>query len=159
MTAHRFDPFANSDGFQRLQEEFGRLIDGDWLRHPRADESGSDWRPSADSIIDSSGMTVVIDLPGVSPDSVEVAVHRGELRVSGSRSKPVNTEPSVAEHDARTRRERPGGRFERRFTLPESADASKISAKGELGVLTITVPLGQVSEAQTVDINWSDSRT
>ncbi|MBX2838128.1 MAG: Hsp20/alpha crystallin family protein [Gammaproteobacteria bacterium] len=153
MTAHRYDPFINLDGLHRLSEEFGRMVEGDWLNPDRTAKARRDWRPAADTFFTDDAWKIVIDLPGVLPTSVEVSVQQHELIVSGVRE----AHDMSGTEDSQVRRERPSGRFERRFDLPDNADDSAITAKGEQGVLTISVPLGASTTAKSVDINWTAS--
>ena len=48
--------------------------------------------------------------------------------------------------------ERSRGTFYRRFVLPESADADNISAKGEHGVLMITIPKKQQAQPRRIAV-------
>ncbi|HYF03920.1 MAG TPA: Hsp20/alpha crystallin family protein [Patescibacteria group bacterium] len=49
--------------------------------------------------------------------------------------------------------ERSYGSFTRTFTLPENADAEKIDAKFENGVLEITVPKKEPAKPKQIDVN------
>ena len=59
----------------------------------------------------------------------------GVLSVSGER-----LAESRDEIDGLRRFERASGRFYRRFTLPETADATGIAAKSTNGILEVTIP-------------------
>ena len=74
--------------------------------------------------------------PGIDPDRVEVTVDRGVLTLAGERPSQL-----PAEGDSRSvySRERSSGRFRRAVTLPDDADASKVSATYRDGVLHVTV--------------------
>lgn len=90
------------------------------------------WKPAIDLAEDEQSFYVVADLPGVSPEDIDLQINEGCLTLTGERKtgKFKNT----------TRLERHNGPFTRSFTLPETADAEAISAKHELGVLEITIP-------------------
>jgi len=49
MSNYRQDPFINLDGIQKIQQELGRLFEGDWVKpSSRYNESG-DWSPATDA--------------------------------------------------------------------------------------------------------------
>jgi HSP20 family protein len=75
---------------------------------------------------------VMVDLPGVKSDDVNVEVNDQVLTVSGSRV-PVETGESQLT-------ERPYGSFVRSLTLPKGVDSDKIVAEFKDGVLELRIP-------------------
>ncbi len=74
------------------------------------------WEPAVDVLETEAGLLIVVALPGVRPDEVEVGISAGELLVRGTRRWPTVQRP------ARVHRvELPHGRFERRLPLPHGA--------------------------------------
>jgi|GEM_PF-128078 len=102
------------------------------------DDSGSataQWRPLVDVKEEADGFVIYADLPGVDPDAIEVQMDKGILSIRGERAAQENRQ------DARySRQERQSGVFHRRFALPDSADAERISAHGHNGVLQVCIP-------------------
>jgi HSP20 family protein len=87
-----------------------------------------------------SALNVIVELAGVEPEEVELAVAEGVLVVSGRRSRGA-TEPRHYQH-----MEIDYGGFERRILLGETVDADAASAAYDRGLLTIVLPLaGQSS--------------
>ncbi len=74
------------------------------------------------------------DLPGVKDTDLDVSVHNGVLSISGSRAAEQRQEG-----DSFYVYERQFGAFSRSFGLPESADADKVEARLEQGVLHLTI--------------------
>ena len=74
------------------------------------------------------------DLPGVKESDLDVSVHNGVLSISGSR-----TAEQRQEGDSFYVFERQFGSFPRSFGLPEAADAEKVEARLEHGVLQLTI--------------------
>ncbi|MCE9577197.1 MAG: Hsp20/alpha crystallin family protein [Deltaproteobacteria bacterium] len=74
------------------------------------------------------------DLPGVKESDLDVSVHNGVLSISGSRAAEQRQEG-----DSFYVYERQFGSFSRSFGLPESADAEKVEARLEQGVLQLTI--------------------
>lgn len=133
MAIVSYDPWA---AMTQLQEEmnraFKRVGTGD-------DDNGrvvtSDWAPAVDIEEREDSFVLHADIPGVDPKAIEVSMEDGVLTIRGDRD-------SVKEEDKDgfKRVERVHGSFYRRFALPDTADAEKISARGEHGVLTISIP-------------------
>lgn len=74
------------------------------------------------------------DLPGVEEKDLDVSLHNGTLTVSGHRASEERKDgESYALY------ERQFGSFSRSFALPDMADAERIDAKLENGVLTLTI--------------------
>ena len=75
------------------------------------------------------------DLPGIKDKDLEVTMTGNRLNVSGKRE-----EEKEEKSDRYYTYERSYGSFSRSFTLPDGADADKLRASLDQGVLTITVP-------------------
>ena len=103
--------------------------------------TSSEWVPAVDILEANDHFLLRADVPGVAPSDIEASMEKGTLTISGARQ-PV-------EHDENTsirRSESAKGRFQRRFTLPETVDAENIKARCSDGILEITVP--KVAEIQ-----------
>jgi HSP20 family protein len=74
------------------------------------------------------------DLPGVSEDNLDIAVHNNVLTVSGSRSAEERKEGETY-----ALYERQFGSFSRSFSLPDMADGERVEANLANGVLTLTI--------------------
>lgn len=105
------------------------------------------WAPSVDITENDKAFTLLADIPGVNPDDIEISMEKGVLTIKGERS----TE-NVEEGENYRRVERQTGQFYRRFTLPDSADADKIEAKSEHGVLKITIPKQEVAISRRIEV-------
>jgi HSP20 family protein len=97
----------------------------------------ADWVPAADILEYPDRFELAVDLPGVDIKSIELSLADGVLTLSGDRAelKTVNGDAPV-----RHRAERATGRFHRRFILPDTVDSEKVRAKGDNGVVHITIP-------------------
>ncbi|XP_072961093.1 17.9 kDa class I heat shock protein-like [Typha angustifolia] len=91
------------------------------------------------------------DLPGLKKEEVKVEVEEGNvLQISGERTKEQEEKT-----DTWHRVERSSGKFLRRFRLPDSAKTDQVKATMENGVLTVTVPKGQVKKPEVKSIEIS----
>jgi HSP20 family protein len=93
----------------------------------------SDWAPAVDIQEQDDRYVLLADVPGVEPDSIEINMENGCLSIKGER--PLSRE----DEKAYKRLERPRGTFYRRFSMPDSADPSRITARSRNGVLEITI--------------------
>jgi HSP20 family protein len=95
----------------------------------------ADWVPAVDVIEEKDRFVLRADIPGVEPDDIEINMDNGVLSLAGSR-----TQEKPDEGAGLRRIERLSGRFYRRFTLPDTADAENVAAKYVNGILEVTVP-------------------
>ena len=132
MALVRYQPWGM---LNQLHQEIDRLFD----THSREEENGSvvtsDWAPAVDIKETENAFELHADIPGVKPEDIEVQMDNGILTIKGER----RSEEKV-ESEGYKRVERQWGTFYRRFSLPDTADAEKINAKSENGVLQITIP-------------------
>ncbi|MGA2342456.1 MAG: Hsp20/alpha crystallin family protein, partial [Steroidobacteraceae bacterium] len=96
--------------------------------------------PPVDIHEEDNQFLVHVDLPGVDPKAVEITSEQGVLTIRGRRE-----ESRREARDGYRRIERVTGEFQRRFSLPDSADVQNIKAKAVNGVLQVSIPkLAQV---------------
>ena len=89
--------------------------------------------PAATVLENADGYTLEVEMPGVSRENLEMWVENNELTILGRRSTP-SVEGTLIHRESRPEN------FRRSFELDPSIDASKISAKIEQGVVTLTLP-------------------
>jgi HSP20 family protein len=108
------------------------------------------WVPALDVAERGDAYLVHAELPGVSPDQVEVRFEQNVLTIRGS--KPASFEVT---NDGELRlfaAERVHGSFERSVRLPEFVDAERIDASFTNGLLTITIPKAQTAQPRRITI-------
>ncbi len=123
MKIARFEPLST---FDLLNRDPGRVA-------PR--EGAGEWLPAVDVIEEKEGFLLRADLPGVNPTDIEISMDAGVLTLSGVRQPEERGEGTAVQ-----RVERSTGRFFRRFTLPETADADGITASSHNGILEVAIP-------------------
>jgi HSP20 family protein len=120
----------------KLQEEIEELFADLW-QVPRFSGLRHGFRPNVDCYhtAEPHTLTVVVELPGVDPATVQVVAGERLLVVAGERRRP--------HVDGRTyqQMEIEHGVFQRQVRLAEDVDPRRASARFELGVLTITLPV------------------
>jgi HSP20 family protein len=146
--AHRWNDWRD---WRDYAERMGRLYDEAAPRQGRDEEGGeselerADWTPASDVIEREGEFVILLDLPGIDRDALDVSVHGERLVVRGERAE---------EEGARKRRStRPSGRFLAKFgPLPQTIDQTQIAAEYKDGVLRLRLPKRAPEQAGRVKI-------
>ena len=103
------------------------------------------FRPQCDCFRtdDPPSLHVVLELPGMDPDSVELAVTGRSLMVSGTRERPIVPGARYQQMEIEY------GVFQRRIELGEDVDPARARASYERGLLRVVLPLAQRVAEQT----------
>jgi len=90
--------------------------------------------PAADIFETDEALTVILEMPGVQKNNVNIGLENDVLRVNGQIdfSNYKEMEPVYTEYNV--------GHYTRSFTLSNKIDQGKISAQLDSGVLTLTLP-------------------
>jgi HSP20 family protein len=106
--------------------------------------------PPADLLVDDEGVTVYMDVPGLTAGDLEIELENQTLSIRGERKFPYG-------QDGRTVRriERGFGRFERSLNVPAGLDADQIDASLTDGVLSLRVPKPESLKPRRVEIQGS----
>jgi HSP20 family protein len=94
----------------------------------------ADFLPGMDLASSDKAYAMHVELPGVAPEDLAVKVEDRILIVSGEKKE------AKAEGEKKHVAERVYGRFLRRLSLPDDADADAIHASFKDGVLTVEIP-------------------
>lgn len=107
----------------------------------------SHWRPAVDIKEEADRFLITADLPGVDPKDIEITMDNGILTIKGERQSEVRDEK-----EGYKRVERVSGTFYRRFSLPDTADAERIEAKGKDGVLQVVLPKHEKVQPRKIEV-------
>ena len=135
MALVRSDPYRDID----------RLFQQLWS----AQQSGP--RPMAvpmDAYRKDDAFLLQLDLPGVTPESIELTVEENVLTISAERKEPPrgdDVESVIAE--------RAFGRFTRQVVLGKTLDAERIEANYEAGVLTVAIPVAEQAKPRRIEVS------
>lgn len=141
---HRFGSLVDASPFAMVDEmrrEFDRVFDrmfGAWndpYFAPTVTRFNHGWYPAADVQETDKEVRITLEAPGLGPDDIHVEVANDTLTISGDKNLHRDEE-----RDGYYMLERRTGHFQRRFSLPSTANADRIEAEYENGVLTITIP-------------------
>ena len=131
----RYEPWG---ALRQLHDEMNRAFGG--ALQTRGEDGSSvvtsGWTPAVDIREEAERFVIAADVPGVSPEDIEVTMENGVLTIKGERKAETRDERD----NGYRRVERVYGSFYRRFSLPDTADAEAISATGKNGVLEVVIP-------------------
>lgn len=126
-----------------LSEEMDRLVSG---------VTGNAWSyglaPAADVTETESDYRVLMDLPGIDPNAIQLRVEKDTLTIQVDRK-----QPQTAAGETVHRSERAFGTFFRSFTLPTGVDAGKVEAAYEQGVLAVKLPKREEAKARSIPVS------
>ena len=89
--------------------------------------------------------------PGVDPATIDLAVIRNVLTISGEKRRhPENIKP-----EAFHRSERAAGRFVRTIELPVEVDADRVKAEYKQGLLLVTLPKAEAAKPKQISVSVS----
>jgi HSP20 family protein len=101
--------------------------------------------PLANIVETTDGYVIQAELPGVDKTGVSVTVENGELTIVGTRA------PRESEGQPLYREQRQKD-YRRKFEIDSSIDASRITAKIEQGLLTLTLPKSESVKPRTIAV-------
>src|SRR5579863_6952428 len=103
--------------------------------------------PPADVLEDADGITLYLDMPGMSKERLKVEADKNALVIEGDLqfSMPAGMEALYAELQST--------RYRRTFTLSGELDAERISANLKNGVLTLQIPLRAEVRPRKIEVS------
>jgi HSP20 family molecular chaperone IbpA len=102
--------------------------------------------PTADIYETQDALTVILEMPGVEKENVNVGVENGLLHVEGriDLSKYQGLQPLYIEYNI--------GHYSRSFQLSSKIDQGKIEAAMKDGVLSLTLPKVEEAKPRTIQV-------
>ena len=107
------------------------------------------YAPRTDIFDADDGLVVLADMPGISPDGVDVTLERHVLTIRG------RTEDSPPQGFSPVYREYQPGDYERVFTLSEDIEAERIEASVKNGVLRLVLPKAGPAQTKRIQVRAS----
>jgi HSP20 family molecular chaperone IbpA len=103
--------------------------------------------PPVDIYEDKDGLTVVADLPGAAPDSLDVRVDQGVLTIQARTSHLAPGNPIHREYQLVN--------FFRQFQIPERIGVEEINADLQNGVLKVKLPWAPEVKPRRIEVKSS----
>lgn len=123
-----------------MANDMNPTVDKTEAEAPETTAGGRIYRPLTDIAETEDGVTLMLEMPGVSAENVDVTLEKRVLTIRGK------VEATSSEKLQLAYAEYGEGDYERSFTLSDDFDPEKIGASDSNGVLTLTLP--RVAEAQ-----------
>ncbi len=147
MPIVKVDPFRE---ISAMQDRMARLFGDAYLRDEDTAFRGS-WAPVVDIFeTESHDLVIKAEIPGMTREDIEVTVENSTLVLKGNKKFDADIKE---EHYRRI--ERTYGTFNRSFTLPNTVDATKVSADYKNGVLTVKLPFREEAKPRTINVEVS----
>jgi HSP20 family protein len=110
--------------------------------------NGEVWMPPANIREAQNELRIELELPGVSPDRVDVSVDKGILTISGEKREERKEGDEGRWHLV----ERRYGTFARSFSLPQGTDEEQIGADFRDGVLSVRIPKLPAAQPRRIQV-------
>ena len=150
MSLINYEPVNFLNRMQHDLDNFLKL-NGHSIFHRSPDESDTfiptEWIPTVNIDEEEKQFVITADVPGVSPEDIEVSMDGHILSIKGERKH----EQEETKKNYRLR-ECSYGSFERRLSMPDTADETKIKAKNKDGVLTVTIAKKKASKSKLIKV-------
>lgn len=134
-----------------MYPDMGNLLN-DFFNLQKQDDSSyietGTWSPLVDIKEEKDCFLVIADIPGVKKEDISISLEQHVLTLKGEREFE-----KTETHQGYTRRERTQGQFYRRFSLPQTADDGKITARYSHGVLEIKIPKKEAATEKKIEIS------
>ena len=109
----------------------------------------SSWMPPVD-IFQTGDHELVLkaELPDMSREDIDINIENFVLTLKGDKKASTEVKDEQYHHV-----ERRYGSFSRSFSLPQTIDASKVSADYKSGVLTVRLPLREEAKPRSIKVD------
>ncbi len=126
MTVVRWDPFR----------DFGFTAPNTWVPPVDIYQNGD------------QELVLKAELPDMAREDIDITVENGVLTIKGEKKLSTELKEEQFHHV-----ERRYGPFSRSFSLPQTVDASKVSAEYKQGVLTVRLPLREEAKPRSIKVD------
>lgn len=107
---------------------------------------GEVFRARADIYETKDGLTLLLEMPGVAINTVNVTLDKRVLTVTGQKKIHAPNDFALTHAEFRD------GEYERSFTISEMVDGERISASMKNGILEVTLPKTSEAEARRIPV-------
>ncbi len=138
MTIVRWQPMRE---IATMQREMDRLFTG------FGDTTTASFVPAAELKIDNDNIYLNLEVPGLTPEEIDVQVNANSVAITGERKEETTTDENGTK-----RSEFRYGKFHRVIALPKKIQQDAVQAKYEHGVLKLTFPKLEDEKPKTVKV-------
>lgn len=144
MNLITYDPFRE---LRSLQDEVNRVFSSSFDRSSETGLGRGAWNPSVDIFESKDHIVLEAELPGISPDDVNISIENNVLTIHGER-RFEKQDDSENFH----RMERSYGSFTRSFTLPPTVSSEDVSANFDNGILRVELAKREEAKPRRIEI-------
>lgn len=129
-------------GQQELQVQQKREVD----KGQEATTPMRAFMPNADIFETEDALTLVLEMPGVDRDNIDISVENGVLTVEGkiNLGKYEGLQPVYGEYNV--------GPYRRSFRISSRIDQDKINAEMRDGVITLVLPKAEEAKPRRIEV-------
>jgi HSP20 family protein len=129
-------------GQQELQVQQKREVD----KGQEATTPMRAFMPNADIFETEDALTLVLEMPGVDRDNIDISVENGVLTVEGkiNLGKYEGLQPVYGEYNV--------GPYRRSFRISSQIDQDKINAEMRDGVITLVLPKAEEAKPRRIEV-------
>src|SRR5438445_3977178 len=150
MTIARFTPLTD---VVSLREAMDRLFEDSFIRPNGWAPNGQQLAVPVDLWETKDAYHLRADLPGLTPDDIEISATADTFEVSGELGSTADVP-----NEGWLRQERRSGKFARSFTVPMQIDPTKVEAKFTNGVLELVLPKADNVKPRQIKITATNTK-
>lgn len=113
---------------------------------PETTHGGRVYRPLADIVETGDGVQLMLEMPGVSRDDLDVTLEKRVLTIRGK------VHPTAPDTLDLVHAEYGEGDYERSFSMSQDFDPDKIEASLSNGILTLTLPRAEAAKPKKIEV-------
>lgn len=113
---------------------------------PETTHGGRVYRPLADIVETGDGVQLMLEMPGVSRDDLDVTLEKRVLTIRGK------VHPTAPDKLDLVHAEYGEGDYERSFSMSQDFDPDKIEASLSNGILTLTLPRAEAAKPKKIEV-------
>ena len=144
MNLISYDPFRE---LRSLQDEVNRVFSSNLNRSGEPGLGRGAWNPSVDIFENKDQIVLEAELPGISPEDVNISIENNVLTIHGERRFEKKDDG-----DNFHRVERSYGSFTRSFTLPPTVSSEGVNANFDNGVLRLELAKREEAKPRRIEI-------
>ena len=151
MQIVRYRPYPQSDlsaaldRLTNMRAEMDRVFESTVGSFSGSPAPLSRWNPAVNVYQDKDRFTVVVELPGLKKEEIEISLHDDTLTIAGERKREESSEQEFLT-------ERLYGKFQRSLTLPTAVDAEKVKASYKDGLLRVELPKAEEAKPKQIEV-------
>ncbi len=150
MNLITYDPFRE---LRSLQDEVNRVFSSNLNRSGESGMGRGAWNPSVDIFENKDHLVLEAELPGLSPDDVDISVENNVLTIHGERKFEKQDDG-----DNFHRVERSYGSFTRSFTLPPTVSSEEVDATFDNGILRVELAKREDAKPRRIEVKGGDRK-